>query len=230
MKRTLTIILIVTLAGGAGFLGYLSYALSGEKRGLEDAILATERKAAQMKQRSEEEKARNAAAQRAKAGAETQKAEAEAKLKGLQAEAAALKKARDDLSQQLEGLKKVQSAGQGELAKKIAGLEADKSELNTRLQKAGDATRAKDADIERLSKETQALKADLERGARENAKMREHNRKLVAIAEDLIVKYKEKGSGKGLLENEPFTQIGKIEYEKMRQDYLDSIHKEKLRN
>jgi chromosome segregation ATPase len=230
MKRVFLIIIILGLAGAAGFLGHRSFELGREKHALEEAIAQTERKAAQMKQRSEEEKARNAAAQRAKAAAETQKAEAEAKLKVLQAEADALKKARDDLSQQVEGFKKIQSAGQGELAKKISGLEADKSELGAKLQKAGEAMRAKDADIDRLAKESQALRADLERGARENAKMREHNKKLVAIAEDLIAKYKQKGGAKGLLENEPFTQIGKIEYEKIRQDYLDQIEKEKIRN
>jgi chromosome segregation ATPase len=230
MRRVLVVILILGLAGAAGFLGYRSVELSREKRALEDAMAQTERKAAQMKQRSEEERARNAAAQRARSVAETQKAEAEASLKAVRAEADALKKARDDLAQQVENLKKTQSAGQGELARKIAGLEADKSELGAKLQKAGETIRAKDADIERLTKESQALKADLERGARENAKMREHNKKLVAVAEDLIAKYKQKGSAKGLLENEPFTQIGKIEYEKMRQDYMDLIEKEKIRN
>jgi penicillin-binding protein 1A len=228
VKRIVVIILIAALMGAAGFLGYRSYLLGGEKRALEDAISQTERKAAQMKQRSEEEKARNAAAQRAKAAAETQKAEAEGNLKSVRAEADSLKKARDDLAQQVENLKKTQTAGQGELAKKIAGLEAEKAELAAKLQKAGETIRVKEGEVERLAKESQALKAELEKGARGNAKMREHNKKLVAIAEDLIDKYKQKGNTKGLLENEPFTQIGKIEYEKMRQEYLDLIEKEKV--
>lgn len=229
MKRVLVVILILALAGAAGFLGYRSFELGREKHALEEAIAQTERKAAQMKQRSEEEKARNAAAQRAKAAAETQKAEAEAHLKSAQAATDSLKKERDELAQQVESLKKSQAAGLGESSKRIAALEAEKSELSAKLQKAGEAIRGKDADIERLTKEGQGLKADVDKAARDNARMREHNKKLVAIAEDLIEKYKQKGTGKTLAQYEPFTQIGQIEYEKMRQDYLDSIEKEKIR-
>jgi penicillin-binding protein 1A len=229
MKRVFLIILVLGLAGAAGFLGYRSIELSREKRALAEAVAQTERKAAQMRQRSEEEKARNAAAQRAKAAADTQRAEAEASLKAAQAEAITLKKAREELTHQVENLKKSQTAGHSELSKRIAALETEKAELNAKLQKAGEAGRGKDADIERLTKEGQGLRAEVDKAARDNARMREHNKKLVAIAEDLIVKYRQKGSAKGLLENEPFTQLGKIEYEKMRQDYLDLIDKEKIR-
>jgi chromosome segregation ATPase len=229
MKRVFLIMLVLGLAGAAGFLGYRSIEVSREKRALEEAVAQTDRKAAQMRQRAEEEKVRNAAAQRAKAVADTQRAEAEAGLKSAQAEAAAFKKAREDLAQQLESLKKAQAAGHGELTKRISALETEKAEINAKLQKAGETIRGKDADIERLAREGQGLKAEVEKAARDNARMREHNKKLVAIAEDLIVKYRQKGSAKGLLENEPFTQLGKIEYEKMRQDYLDLIDKEKIR-
>ncbi len=229
MKRLFLILIVLGLAGGAGVLGYRTFELGREKRGLEEALAQSERRAAQMKQRAEEEKARGAAAQRARAAAETQKAETQTKFQAALAEAEALKAEREKLSCQLEELRKGQTAIQEQSAQRIAALESEKADLATRLHKAGEALKSKEADLERAGREADALKADLERAARENAKMREHNRKLVAIAEDLIEKYRRKGTAKDLLENEPFTQIGKIEYEKLRQDYLDRIHKEKLR-
>lgn len=228
MRRLALVIGLLGLAAAAGYLGYLSWSLAAEKRALEDGLAQAERRAAQIKQRFEEEKARGAAAARAKAAAETARAEALGALKSAEAENAALKKSLAEVQILVETLKKSQASGFGELEKKIAAIEAQKSDLAGRLKSAEDALKAKAAAAEQLNKEIQRLNADIERGNRDLAKMREHNKRLVAIGEELIERYKNKGIGKGLLQNEPFTQLGKIEFEQMRQEYLDRIDKERV--
>jgi hypothetical protein len=56
----------------------------------------------------------------------------------------------------------------------------------------------------------------------------ENNARLHVIGEELIDRYQKKGVMGTLMEKEPFTQVKKVELEKLVQDYKDKIDQQKL--
>jgi len=102
----------------------------------------------------------------------------------------------------------------GRLAERLAGVEADRSALDRK---------------DRQTFQTlQDREKELKQESRKYDQCAEHNARLYAIGEELIRKYRDKGVVKALLQKEPLTQIERVEFEKLAQDYKDKIDQQRM--
>jgi chromosome segregation ATPase len=121
------------------------------------------------------------------------------------------------------------------LDKKVISLEAraassdtKNGQLSERLAK-GEADRAALDQRQRQTFQTlQDREKELKQASRKYDECAEHNARLYTIADDLIRKYESKGVVATLLTKEPFTQIKRVELEKLVQDYKDKIDQQKI--
>ena len=61
-------------------------------------------------------------------------------------------------------------------------------------------------------------------------KCADNNIRLYHIGDELIKRYRDKGFTGTLLQNEPFTQVKKVELEKLVENYKERIDREKLKS
>jgi len=144
---------------------------------------------------------------------------------GLAAQQAELKTKADGLESKATSLEKKSSS----LETRAASLESRNAELTERLNKV-EADRAA---LDQKQKQTMATLQNTEKALRnldqKYDQCAEHNAKLYTIASEVIKKYENKGVMGALIEKEPFTQVKKVEMEKMVQDYKDRIDHEKMK-
>ena len=143
----------------------------------------------------------------------------------LAAQQADLKTKSDGLESKAAALEKKSAS----LETKAASLESRNAELTERLNKA-EADRAA---LDQKQKQTMATLQNTEKALRnldqKYDQCAEHNAKLYTIASEVIKKYENKGVMGALIEKEPFTQVKKVEMEKMVQDYKDKIDQQKMK-
>ncbi len=159
--------------------------------------------------------------------------------------------ATDSMEQQCQGdMDKLQNekkglAGQmGKLNDQIQKMDIklrESAEASARTKKESDeaAVRAKkelhDMDLKsqeqekKAAGEKQALQAELKKTNQALGQCASNNAGLCNIADGLLKKYRNKGLGSILRENEPLTQLGKIELEHLNQQYVEEIQKLKIR-
>ena len=144
---------------------------------------------------------------------------------GLAAQQAELKTKADGLESKATSLEKKSSS----LETRAASLESRNAELTERLNKV-EADRAA---LDQKQKQTITTLQNTEKALRnldqKYDQCAEHNAKLYTIASEVIKKYENKGVMGALIEKEPFTQVKKVEMEKMVQDYKDRIDHEKMK-
>jgi chromosome segregation ATPase len=119
------------------------------------------------------------------------------------------------------------------LNRRITQLEQNlDEELNKQKQLVTEHKKALAQMEEERSKvevEKEDLQASLERSQRAHDRCRDRNARLCVIAIELVEKYKNKGVGDALAQKEPFTQAGKVELEKLVQEYKYRIEDEKMK-
>jgi chromosome segregation ATPase len=219
---------VFALIGICGFLGYQDYQLHTAKKSLESQIVQLNRKMSALKRKYAEEKARVAAVQRAKLAVEAQKREAELKLATLKKENQELLNSQNNIEEQLQKRTKRYETKIARLTEHLSEIKSQLKEMKTRLKTASKTIAKRDAEVDRMSEEIQSLEADIETKRREIERVRGHNKNLVTIAEEILLRYEQKGTGQIILHKEPLTQLKKVEFEHLRQEYLDKIDKEAL--
>lgn len=105
-----------------------------------------------------------------------------------------------------------------QLSERLARSEADRAALGRKQQQTFST-------LQEREKELKQLTADSRKRYDQCA---DHNARLYEIADDLLRRYEGKGVVKTLLTKEPFTQIKKVEMEKLVQDYRDRIDQQKM--
>ncbi len=101
-----------------------------------------------------------------------------------------------------------------ELTALLAKTETEKKDL---AQKQHQTLKA----LQEREKDLKALNGSYDRCA-------ENNVRLYDIGQELVKQYQNKGLMRTIVQNEPFTQVKKVELEKLVQEYLDRIDKQKL--
>ncbi len=102
----------------------------------------------------------------------------------------------------------------GQLTERLARIEADRHALEQKQRETFQT-------LQEREKELKALNRKYDQAA-------EHNARLLAIGDELIRKYESKGVMTTLLAKEPFTQIKRVELEKLSKDYKEKIDQQKL--
>jgi chromosome segregation ATPase len=230
MRSALKVIFLFLLVGigAAAGGGYEYLQLEKTRESLQAEIHELEERSTLLKKKYAEQKALVGQFMRAKA-----------RLEGRQR---TLQKELEEIRAEKQSAQGTSSALRAEIQKKertIASLNQTITEIEQDLEKAQkkreqlvrthqDALKEKELAISELKRKNGELEADIERSRRANARCRDRNARLCVIANELVEKYKNKGVGDALAQKEPFTQVKKVELEKLIQEYQDRIEKEKL--
>jgi hypothetical protein len=224
--KIFVVLLLAASFGVCGLLGYKYIQVDKIRVAQKQDIKVLNRQKSGLKKKYAQSKAIAAALQRAKMMVEAQKRILQSTVEKLQAQNKALSEGQLELQKKWEKQQKNYEAKISKLNERITRIKASRNEIVQKYKAAISTIRENEAAIEKLNGEIEILENDNAKRFREIERLRVHNAKLVVIAEELIVRYEKKGTGKILLENEPLTQLKKIEFEKMRQEYYDRIDKE----
>jgi hypothetical protein len=168
--------------------------------------------------------------------------EAKHEMRKMQAQLSAAQKEKTDLATQLEELKKQlgdASSKSAALEKKSGGqkkqfaeLTAKLQESDTNLQKMTQQESDTNTLLQQVQKEKELLKREKEQEQKRlSGDIRlceKKNTDLYRISTDLLEKYQSKGFFTALLQAEPFTQLEKVKFENLAQEYKEKIDAAKL--
>lgn len=225
--RILLPLALLALGLGAG-VGYGKYEL-GKARDLYEAeIRECEGKGDLLKKKYTEQKALVGQLMRAKAQLEGRQRALQNEMDKLQEEM----ESQEGASGALRAAIKEKDAVIIGLRSEIQGLEMDLEKGREQMERLATLHKKeiekKDDAIAGLEDKNYDLTDKLERSKSAHNKCIEHNARLCTIAGELIEKYKNKGVGDAIAQKEPFTQVKKIELEKLIQEYTDRIEDEKV--
>lgn len=195
---------------------------------LDDELTKTDRMVKGLKKKYSEERAKSAAFQRAKLAVDAEKTELETALVELKKKNEASGDAKDKLigklKNEMNGIQKKVTL----LSKQNEDLKNEYVFIAGKFKEALKDINLKNAELSKNKEDIQSLTSQLNMTMRNLERAVAHNKKLAELAEDLLVQFDEKGFFASMLEKEPFTQTKRVELERMIQEYLDRIDKEKL--
>ena len=209
-------------------LGYFTYRLNQERNGLITELESEQHKCKILQSKYAEQKAQTTTLLRAKLAVDGQ-------MRKIQQELDAVKEAKSSLEKELTGVEEKYNS-------KVAGLEKRIERYTEQLQKLvenRDQYKAKLAEtvaivrernemIYKLTGERDDLTAGLQETTSTLKRCVKHNARLSQLSEEVVTAYENKGIGTSLIQSEPFTQIKKVELEKLIQQYRDRIDNDNL--
>lgn len=213
LKAVLPGVLALGMGVAAG-LGYGQLLMSNERRIHEGKVGELTKKLTVLQKRYSEE-------HDLRVGLEGQKRSLQSELERIRQEHAAMRDDTEVLKQQIG----VHEARNRELGEALAQAWRSWQE---KIQQMAGAVRERDEALKELTALRRRLEAELQGVRQDFERCGANNAKLCAIAEDLIEAYRRKGVFRSLLQNEPLTQINKVELEHMVQSYRVLIEKEKI--
>ena len=229
-KKITTGIFFLLLVGVSGYLGYRLYNLSEAHTALGKELDRTNHKVELLQRKYSEQKAQATALQRAKLTVEGLKRQAEMKAEALEKELAEQKAVIASMENKDHAKVKALEARLAEKQDLIEQWKTKYGELSDAFKKAKQMIGERDATIAKLEDSNRELEANLEFARRTRDRYLAHNQKLAATSQSILARYDEDGVfGKTILDVEPFTQIKKVELEKLIQEYMDQIDDQVIR-
>src|SRR5208337_2866048 len=114
-------------------------------------------------------------------------------------------------------------------AEKLSLFRSELDAAGKKLNEAALAISERETEIKRLSAEQQALQANLKKNQDGLERCEGNNARLCIIACDILGKYENKGVLTAFAQNEPLTQLKKVELEKYIQEYGQLIDQERVK-
>lgn len=222
------VVLVAVLAAGlAAGLGIGQVRIKKERKIFEDTMKDVNRKIALVQ--------KNIADQQAEAEATMQQQQRsdQDKLDRLGSQNKALAAVLVTLREQMkktEDRARQSDSAYARAAKDLQKADRENKELTQKSKKETERIQALQAEQKKTTGESRTFQAQLEKTAGKLGSCRSDNAALVAIADGLVKKYKNKGLGAVLLQKEPFTQIKQVELDRLAQKYLDEIEQKKFSN
>jgi uncharacterized coiled-coil DUF342 family protein len=216
LVRIALAVAILGVGLGAG-LGYGQLQLGREQQIHQNKINEINRKIALLQKKASDER-------EARSGSE-------GRNRSLQAD---LDKLRKENGEQAETLKKLEAEAQSSEAKlkgtteEVAQMKAARDAVSAQLAQVLQAARDIEAQAKLLASGKQTLETSLAKVNQDLDTCRNHNARLCLIADELLNKRQSRSTMGSLLQNEPLTQIGKVELEKFTQEYKEKIEQERL--
>ena len=222
MLRIIVRVAVITALVAAGLAAGLIYGhfqLAREQQSHQNKINEINRKIALLQKKASEER-------EARSGIE-------GRNRSLQAEVDRLGK---EKGERAEEMKKLEARAQSlekelkEMTEQAARVKAARDEVSTQLAQVLQAARDLEGQVKLLATGKQTLEASLAKVNQDLDSCRKHNARLCIIADEMLKNQKSGSTLGGALRSEPLTQIGKVELEKLMQEYKDKIEQEKVRN
>jgi chromosome segregation ATPase len=213
-------------------LGYGYFKLDKERRAFQNHIDNLEKKAILLQKKYAEKKAAETHLIRTKLYLEGQKRTLEGDLEKIEKERKSLLGEQEKLRERISGLENRASNSDNrvkEFSGVIAKLKEEYEDLEKKHRKAIMNRENRIAEItDEKEKMESELRNTLDAVHRQVDRCESHNARLCVIASELVEKYKNKGVMTSILQEEPFTQIEKVEMENLLQEYRDKIETQRL--
>jgi len=206
-------------AGLAAGLGYGHLQLGREQQSHQNKTNEMNRKIALLQKKASDER-------EARSGIE-------GRNRSLQAE---VEKLRKESGERAESIKKLEAEAQSfetklkDMTEQVVRMTAARDEVNAQLAKVLQAARDLEGQAKLLAAGKQTLEASLAKVNQDLDSCRNHNARLCLIADEMLKKRQSRSAVGSMLQNEPLTQIGKVELERLSQEYKEKIEQEKLHN
>lgn len=225
VPHILLTLLILSSIGLSGYMAWEHHELKTAHVQLEANHEALEWKSRELQKNFAEQKSMTDWLQKAKRELEQDKVGLQERLESVQKEN---KELRADTQAVVNKLK-------GKLQEKVDEFNAKLSSLSDRYSRAAEDLRQarqdlsrKDEKVAELNKANSELTAQLSEARGTMERYLEHNSELVAIAQELVQAYKDKGVADVLAQKEPLTQVKKVELEQFVQEYSERIEAQNL--
>jgi chromosome segregation ATPase len=225
IRKLLIAVIVAGLVSGSGYAYFILYQ---ERNQLQTDLKTSQRRAARLQGKVSEEKSKTTTLMRTKQSLEgriramqTQIDQADNQKQALEEELANVEAKHAEKAKHLE--KKIET-----LFERIDTIKASRDEVVARYKENAAIIKENEQKIAQLTGDLQRTDFELKRTGRQLANCVENNERLCLITEELVEKYENKGVTGSLMRLEPFTQIEKVELEKLVQEYTDRIEKERI--
>jgi chromosome segregation ATPase len=227
-KWTFVWMLLFLAVSVAGYFGYTTHQLIRQRDGLVADLESEQCKFKSLQRKYAEEKAQVAAMQRAKLAVEGSLLQAQRAASSAEEEKAALRKKIADL--EAESQRKTAKLEERivQYAENLEKLKENRDQYKVKLDETVQLVKERNEMIVTLRSEKVELNADFQETTSGLRRCQKHNGRLTVLAEELVAAYENKGVGASLIQSEPFTQLKKVELEKLIQEYRDRIDNENL--
>lgn len=224
-KKWLARIGVATLCLGLATSGYGLYRLDTERKQLYKEIESLTSRTELLQKKYMEQKAVAEAMRKATMEVESRLRAANSKLALDEQEEEKLKAAINAGEEKLTALHKALEETTAQYQQQII---AAQSAFENLREESNRIIREKNEQNSALTGERDRLSTSLQQETFQNKRCREHNGRFAQLSEELVHQYENKGVLKSLGEIEPFTQLKKVELEKMCQEYRDKIDENTL--
>lgn len=225
--KILTGIIVIGLFAGSA---YAYYTLYQERNQLQEDLYKSEKRGDLLQRKYAQEKTKANALIRTKQSLE-------GRVRAMQAEIDEARSARLAIEEQLKDVEGMLAQKTKDLQDKIDNLlvridkvKASRDEVVAKYKEKLAVIQENEKKIAQLSEELQRTGFELKQTGRRLDNCRGSNERLCLITEELVEKYKNKGVVGSLMVTEPFTQLEKVEVEKLVQEYTSQIEKAKIDN
>jgi len=231
LKKILLIIFLVLFAALSAYLGYQLNKVSNAHEALTQDHERLISRADLLQKKYAEQKARTTALQRAKLTAEGFQRQAEMKVEEIKKQMDAMAAEMQSLEEKAEAKNKVLEERIAARDRAIEKWKESHEKLTTKIREARATIGERDATIAKLEEDMQELESELQFASRTRDRYLAENRELAETSKSILVRYDEKGIfADTIIPVEPFTQIKKVELEKLIQSYLDDIDDHTIRD
>ena len=222
-KKRLFFSVLIIIFGAAVYLGYLLYQVTEERNILNTRLNKANSKFKLLQKKYVRQKAKNSVLQRNKLSLEGRLRKAGNDLKKVEQEKQKIVEEMELIES--KHLKKIASFEKQikKFKERIVKLKENRDQYRARLAETVQTIKERNRTIAGLKADKAELNALVSETESSLKRCKKHNVNLCKISEDLVSRYYSKGLGKTLLQTEPLTQIKKVELEQMVQEYLDKI-------
>lgn len=224
-KKWLARIGLATLCLGLAASGYGLYRLDGERKQLYKEVESLTSRTELLQKKFFEQKAVAEAMRKATMEVESRARTATTKLAQAEQEQEKLKAVISAGEEKMRALHKAMEEASTQQQQQLA---AAQSSLENLREESNRVIREKNEQLTSLNADRDRINASLLQETHHNKRCREYNARFAQLSEELVHQYENKGVLKSLGEIEPFTQLKKVELEKMCQEYRDKIDENTL--
>ncbi|MHC1743846.1 MAG: hypothetical protein AB9873_12550 [Syntrophobacteraceae bacterium] len=217
MLRILLALVLLGAGVGAGY-GYGKHLMSEQAKVYEDKLKDMNKKIAAVQKRYTDERDQRSAA-------ETQKRAALAEVEKLKQAGGQVV----EVAKTLEAKAKELEAKNAELTQGLTQAKGAYAAMESKAAEIAAVARDRGEEIKKLNGEKQSLDSTLKGTEAKLDHCESNNARLAILGTELAEKYEKKGLVTSIFQNEPFTQVKKVEIENLAAEYREQINKEKLK-
>ena len=201
------------------------YRLDAERKTLRNEVASLNTRSELLLKKYNEQKAISDASRRETQESESRNRETEDKASKLEKEEKQLQEVIDGNEKKLTEMRNSYEEAIASQKERLASLQTSSDNLR---EESNRIIKEKNQQITQISGEREALDASLKQESFQNKRCREHNSRYAALTEELVKRYENKGVLSSVGQMEPFTQMKKVEVEKICQEYRDKIDADTL--